>query len=229
MLEKLFYYILTFTFLLIPLTIFFFRNRIKRSDSIAMGSYGVLFFLLLYAIDNSFVPSSYLKLYQTGYTLFEYSFFTYFLFTNITIKSLRKIIVSLSFLFLLFLIYNFFWENLLKIDSIPVGIETILILIYISFFLYQNFHATTDVFIYNNSCFWLAIGILIYLGSTFFFNILVNHIEEEQIEKYWFLTYISDIIKNLLFCVSIIIYANTTQKEKLHNHKHIPYLDLDMN
>jgi len=223
--EKLFLYILTYSYLLLPLTFFLFRS--KRRDDLVIGIYGILFFFLLYAMDNEYIPKPYKYIYQTFYTFCEYSFFTYLLFQSITIKKLKIIILLFTVLFIGFLIYDYSSSLRSKLDSIPVGIETILIFIYISFFFYQNFRNTSEEYIYSQPCFWLSIGMLIYLGGTFFFNILVNYLDKTQ-RYYWFLTYIADLIKNLLFCVSIIVYVRTPHKEK-SLHKSVPYLDLDMN
>ncbi len=224
--EKLFLYILTYSYLLLPLIFFLFRS--KRRIDLAVGIYGILFFVLLYAMDNEYIPKPYQPLYQTFYTFCEYSFFTYLLFQSITLKKFKIIIVLFTILFIVFLIYDYSTRQKSQLDSIPVGIETILIFIYISFFFYQNFKNTKEEYIYTQPSFWISIGMLIYLGGTFFFNILVNYLDQTQIEKYWFLTFIADTIKNLLFCISIIVYVRTPHKEK-SLHKSVPYLDLDMN
>lgn len=225
--EKLFLHILTYSYLLLPLSFLFFRS--KSREGLILGIYGILFFVLLYLInpDHSFIPKSYNQIYLTFYTFCEYCFFTYLLFQSITLKKLKIIILLFTVLFIGFLIYDNSMSQRRHLDSIPVGIETILIFIYISFFFYQNFKDTTEEYIYTQPCFWVSIGILVYLGGTFFFNILVNYLDKTQ-RDYWFLTYIADLIKNLLFCVSIIVYARTPHKEK-SSHKSVPYLDLDMN
>ncbi len=114
-------------------------------------------------------------------------------------------------------------------DSIPVGIETVLIFVYIIFFFYQNFRNNYEQYIYNHHCFWLSVGMMIYLGGTFFFNLLGNYIASSDIDKYWFLTHIADIIKNLFFCVAILVYSRSHIKEKRYNHSSVPHLDFDMN
>jgi len=70
---------------------------------------------------------------------------------------------------------------------------------------------------------------MIYLGGTFFFNLLANYISPSDIDKYWFLTHIADIIKNIFFCVALIVYSRSNLHEKLFHHSSVPYLDLDMN
>ena len=195
---------------------------------IFIAVYGLIFFSLLFLLNKGLIPKELLRFYQSFYTFCEYSFLTFFLFQNITIKRLRQFILIFSGLFICFLAYDYLRGSAGMLDSISVGIETILIFIYISFFFYESFKSANNEYIFDQPGFWLSLGILIYLGGTFFFNILVNHIDKTQIEKYWFLTYIADTIKNLFFCISIIVYTRKHQKTKLPP-KSVPYLDLDMN
>ena len=195
-----------------------------------MGFYGLVFFSLLSLYFYHVIKSD--SFYDSVYTFLEYGFFTAILWNNIGIKKLRLTIIICSVLFvgaqiLTPLIVSDSQNN--SIDSIPVGIETILIFIYIIFFFYENFRNNYDQYIYNHHCFWLSIGMLIYLGGTFFFNLLGNYFNESEIDKYWFLTHIADIIKNLFFCVSIIVYSRGHLKGKLFHHSSVPHLDFDMN
>lgn len=76
---------------------------------------------------------------------------------------------------------------------------------------------------YNNPGFWIAVGILIYLGGSFFFYILTNHIPREQIYKYKLLTYIAEIIKNILFAVALLMYL----RKRPENDKKVKVPNLD--
>lgn len=193
-----------------------------------IGIYGVTFFTFLFLQDRELIPRGMLRFYQSFYTFCEYSFLTYLLFQNIKMKKLRIVIVLFSIFFIAFLAYDFLSREAGRLDSMSVGIESILVFIYITFFFYQSFKSADNEYIFNQPGFWLCLGILIYLGGTFFFNILVNDIDETQTDKYWFLTFIADTIKNLFFCVSIIVYARNRHKQK-PPPKSVPYLDLDMN
>ena len=83
-----------------------------------------------------------------------------------------------------------------------------------------------DTFIYNHYTFWIAVGIMIYLGGSFFFYILINSLTPDEIEKFGNMTYVAEIIKNLLFAFSIFIYKKHPVN-KAHNHsKNIPNLDM---
>jgi hypothetical protein len=222
--ERLFLHILIYTYLLIP--IFFFFLKIKKKEGLIFGLYGLVFFALLLLATYGILRTSYL--YITIYTFLEYCFFTGMLLNSISIKKLRLIIFICS-IFFISLQVIFYLTSRPGMDSIPVGIETVLIFIYIIFFFYQNFRNNYDQFIYDHHGFWLSIGMMIYLGGTFFFNLLANYIDPRDIDKYWFLTHIADIIKNLFFCIALIVYSRTHLQEKLFHHSSVPYLDLDMN
>ena len=160
---------------------------------ISLLVYGVVFCLFLNFYFE--IPKTYRKLEQTVYTYLEYSFFTFFFWINIKQARFRKTILLVSFFFLCFQIIYFFVSKLQRVDSVPVGIETILILIYIFIYFQQFFSTNRTSYIYNDPSFWIVVGVLIYLGSSFFFNILANQLSKD----YWHLTYIPEIIKNIFF------------------------------
>ena len=227
--EKLFLYILTYSYLLLPIVFLFLKNKKGNSPKV-VAIYGALFFTLLFLANpyNSFIPRPYLRLFQLIYTFCEYFFFTYLILQNISNRKFKIFILTCSAIFVGFLILEYTAKKSGHLDSIPVGIESILIFVYISFYFYENFKNSNSEYIYNDPFFWLCIGMLVYLGGTFFFNILVNHIDETQIDKYWFLTYIAEIIKNIFFSISLLFFERHFNREKTVS-KSVPYLDLDMN
>jgi hypothetical protein len=225
--EKLFFYIVASSYLLIPLSLFFLsKSKVRNAMPIILGIYGVVFFSILLAYD--YLPSNkeFRKFVQQSYTFLEYSFFAFIFWSNIFNKRFRNLIVVLSILFFVFQIVYFFISQLKRLDSIPIGIETILILIYISLFFFETFKRSTNYYIYNHYCFWVSVGILIYLGGSFFFYILINDLSNDQIEAFGKMTYVSEIIKNLLFCTGLYIYGRYPIKEISKKNENIPYLDM---
>jgi hypothetical protein len=67
---------------------------------------------------------------------------------------------------------------------------------------------------------------LIYLGGSFFINILANDMEQTEKDKYWILTYIAETIKNILFGVAIIIFSRKSNEKASSKTLSVPYLDL---
>jgi hypothetical protein len=112
------------------------------------------------------------------------------------------------------------------LDSIPIGVQSIFVLIYIFYFLYSLLKSNTPaISLYQQPIFWFATGILIYESGTFFFNILANHMSRTQIEEYWFITYIIETIKNIFLTIGIL--SIHYQKEPSNSHKNVPNLDFN--
>lgn len=223
--EELFTYILVYSYLLIPLGFLLSRSK-KYSLFIILASYGLVFFFYLNFYYD--IPKNYRKIQQTVYTLLEYSVFAAIIWYNLKNVILRKTIFSFSILFLIFQVTYFFVSKLQKIDSVPIGVETILIFLF-SFFYFQQFlKYNISKNIYEYPSFWLIVGILIYLGSAFFFNILANDVTDQQFDNYWHLTYIPEILKNLLFAMVLLgypSYINEQPNSKLKKSD-IPNLDI---
>ena len=194
---------------------------------VLLALYGVLFFTLLFLYENfeADIPNNY---FQGVYTILEYSFFSYLFWINTHSKSFKKLIIIVS---LLFFLYQFFYITSVKferLDSISIGIETILIFIYIFYFFYEFSKNTKEFFIYNHYGFWLAVGIMIYLGGSFFFYILINYLDENEVDKFANLTYVAEIIKNLLFAFSVYIYKKHPLNKTRNHSKKIPNLDMNL-
>ena len=222
--EKLFFLIVTYSYLILPvLFLIFFR---KTRNPIVIALYGIVFFILL-VLSNSIPNNSFQlqKLFSNLYTLLEYLFFSILILVEIKNIKTKKLILFLSVGFVVFQTIYFLTYHQPKLDAVPIGVETILLFIFIFLFFYQFIKSSEPEFVYNHPCFWISVGILIYLGGTFFFNILANHISSEQIDKYWFLTYIADIIKNLLFALALFMY----KRQPIINFKTEKIPDLDFN
>jgi hypothetical protein len=55
-------------------------------------------------------------------------------------------------------------------------------------------------------------------------NILVNEMDQSQVDQYYFLTYIGEIIKNVFFIVALFIFNR--QKKTSKPQSSVPYLDM---
>jgi hypothetical protein len=218
----------TYSYLILPLCFILNKAKFKHRILVMLALYGILFFGLLFFYDPdslNFVNNNY---YQGSYTLLEYSIFTYLFWYNIQNKAFRKLMIIVSFLFALYQFFYITSATFARLDSISIGIETILIFIYIFYFFFEFSKNTKDVFIYDHYGFWLAVGIMLYLGGSFFFYILINHLDQSEVDKFGNMTYIAEIIKNLLFAFSIFLYKKFPFNN-IHNHpKKIPNLDMNL-
>ena len=190
-----------------------------------LAFYGLAFFSLIYF--DSLIPKSIKIYYQAFYTFLEYSMFALILYLNIDRKIYRKFVLIASSVFLAYQVYYVTTTKLQRLDSIPIGIETILILIYIFCFFFYFTKNSRNAYIYTHYGFWLSVGILIYLGGSFFYYILVNHLRENDVVTFGNLTYAAELLKNILFSVAIFIYRRFPIN-KPHKPKNIPNLDMKM-
>ena len=135
--------------------------------------YSIAFFLLLYyykTLTKWFGQD----FYSTAYTFLEYLLFTSFIFLNISNKRIRKVIIILSLGFIIFQSVYLFNIHIKGLDTLAIGIETILLFSYVICFFHEQFKKPTSLSIYNHYCFWISVGILLYLGGSFFFYILIH-------------------------------------------------------
>src|SRR5688572_12125745 len=170
--------ILIYSYLLLPLCFILVKGKVRDKLLFLLAIYGIVFFGLLFFHDA--IPKEIKKYRQAIYTFLEYTAFTYIFWINIRNKLFRKFIIIVTLLFLVFQIYYVTVTTLQRLDSVPIGIETILIFIYIFFFFFDFSKNVKNVFIYNHYCFWLSVGILIYLGGSFFYYILINHLQKDD-------------------------------------------------
>lgn len=222
--EKLFYDITNFSYLLIPLAILLFHS--SKSDMktpYAILIYAIVCFFCLFYFHE--LSPKLRKYYYTLYTTFEYSAFAFLLYKFIKNKKAKSIILILSSLFFVFQIIFLFVSKKYRLDSIPIGVETILIF---SFIIYKFFELSKNIdgtVISSNYIFWVAVGILIYLGGSFFFYILINHLNEEQIQIFGILANLTEILKNIVFAIALYIYFKYSTKPTA-SQNNIPYLDI---
>lgn len=94
-------------------------------------------------------------------------------------------------------------------------------------YLFSQFRAESSPQIFKQYHFWIVVGIMTYLAGTFFFNILANEIDKTQLKEYWYISYLGDILKNLLFTFSIYVYVKRPSK-KTEKIKTLPNLDFTL-
>jgi hypothetical protein len=210
--EDLFFY-LVFIFDVLIIGLIFYLTRKTTIEK-------TLWFIALYCFVNSAINlSSFLHLprkvefFLFGfYTIFEYTVFAYVIFHSIRDQVFRKLIKTFSIFFSVFVICYFSFGRVQGIDSVLIGIETILILIFSFYYFYEQMNdVTSSTYIYHKPSFWIIVGFILYLGGSFFIYIFANHVERPVLDKYWFLTYLFYIIKSILFIIGIMVYVKQSK------------------
>jgi hypothetical protein len=182
----------------------------------------VLWLITFYCLFNSlsnfaptFISTKDIYLSLVVFTSVEYLVFAIIFLIIIKNLVIKKTIIGLSILFLIIVFLNYYYNPKNKIDSLPIGIETIFILIFCFYYLYEQMNDLSDSFIYNRYHFWIAIGILLYLGGSFFIYIFADKIDAHILDDYWFLTYAFYIIKNIFFSIGIAHVINQKKNNTL--------------
>ncbi len=202
--ENLFRYLHVGTDLLVILLFILFFKRIRQDKGLFyIGLYCVCD--LVFNLINNYNPSKLNNYLSAFFTFFEYSLFTYFIYINLINKKIKTIIAVLSTGFVLFIIVFDFVTKFQGFDSIPIGIESILIIIFSFYFLFEQMNDLSNLFVYSRYQFWVVIGIMLYLAGSFFIYILASHIKSDLLGQYWFLTNAFYSIMTSFFAIAFFI------------------------
>ena len=220
--ENLFLLLIACSELLFIVLFFVFFKRTKAEKGLwAILVYCLFDLAVQYTIDH--VASKTVHFLYAFFTLAEFSFFSYFLWVNIKNKVVRKIIPFSIIAFILFLIIYYTTTDFRSLDSVPVGVETILILIFSFYYLYEQMNDTSNLFVYSKYQFWIIAGFMLYLSGSFFIYIFANQVDRQVLDQFWALTYIFLILKNILFSIAILIHVK--RKEIPSPRNLYPYLN----
>ncbi len=217
--ENLFNYLAFYSDLLPVFFFFLFYSKSKSQKG--------LWIILAYCIYDFLTNLGLLYLSQkhinrflySSFTFIEFSLFAWVLFTIIKNQRFKKVLMALSVAFIVFL---FAYNMLTKVnafDSIPIGIETILILVFSFYYLFEQINDTSTLFIYSKFSFWVILGILLYLAGSFFIYIFSNQLlsehRDEEVAKYWMITNVFSILKNIFFVIAIMVNTNRPPKKNI--------------
>lgn len=217
--ENLFNYLAFFSDLLPCLLFFIFLKKTKSIQP--------LWIIVLYCVYDFLTNIGLLYLdhkparvfLYSSFTFFEYAFFVWILFLFIKNAVFRKFIIGISFFFALFIIIYNLLVKVIGIDSIPIGVEAILILIFSFYYLYEQMKGTDTLFVYSRYPFWIVLGMMLYLAGSFFIYIYASQLDPSEVGKYWIYTNIFSIIKNIFFTIAILLYASHKAKSEKINYK----------
>lgn len=213
---KLFLYIVT----LIPLLPFLFFLLFKRKSKERAA--WVIFFYILYCAINEFI-NLYLQQTSSRFVLYLFSVFTIIEFTFICYYFLlifkeknrtRQLIKILWICFIFYAILNITFKNkATSWDSISIGIESLLILMLSSYYLFIKIKRTNNLSFYTNFHFWVAITFLIYFSGTFFLNIMAESMRRnpEYQLLYFGINIGFNILKNVMLAIAMTMKLTITK------------------
>ena len=225
--EDLFYDIAFYSDIVILLLFFIFIRQTKTEKALWLIALYCLYDIFTNLAIDYFSENGFNKLYTVTYksfTFIEYCIFSIFISLQIKNKVFGKVIFWSTVAFGIFLIlyHTMVAKEAKGVDSVPIGIETILILVYSFYYLYEQMNDLSGDLIYDKYPFWVITGIMLYLAGSLFIYIFANY-DKTVMHQYWFVTIVFYFIKNILFAIAILLHI-----KKLKNPRpkeYYPYIN----
>lgn len=94
-------------------------------------------------------------------------------------------------------------------------------------FFYEQMKEPKLTYLYNDYRFWIILGMLTYLTSSFFIYMYASTISPKELYKMniWFLTYVFYSFKSIFTCIGILVLISQPKPKEPRN-KAIPFLDI---
>jgi hypothetical protein len=141
---------------------------------------------------------------DSGFTILEFSVISFFTYSSLRGKKLKFVPIIGALIFYPIAVINF-TKGLDSFDSVPASLESIIIISYCILLLYEQINNPEVLFVYNTKKFWITIAFFLYFSSTLFLFLYARTLTREQIDKYWTINNLFEILKNILFSVSFIM------------------------
>jgi len=165
--------------------------------------------IILDSYDNR-VPIFYLL---SLFTLLEYVAFAFVLYLFIDNLIARRVILILSGAFLLFCNIHVFSISSYGFDSLPASIESILLVSFSIYVLYEQMNKPHIIFIYYEPSFWVTVAFILFFSGTFFLFILANNLSREERDQSWTINLCLNILKNVLFIIAFLYHYKWKKPE----------------
>lgn len=176
----------------------------------------VIFVYLIYCFLNEILNSYFNQiLHYTNFFLFniftiiEHLLLSYYAFCFIKNTLCRRLIVVLSFCFLI-------WASIHTVnsphdfDSISSSVGSILLILYSIYYFFEQLRNPSHLFFYSSTEFWVFVAILLYFSGIFFlFTYTENLISNPSfIIQYTLINCSFYILKNILLGVAMYVKEN---------------------
>jgi hypothetical protein len=156
----------------------------------------------------------------SAFTLIEYSIFSFFLLSVIENK-IFKIVIKLSTLcFYSFAVFYFLksdQDTYDSFDSVSASIESIFVISFCIFYLFDQLNRPQVMFIYQDPSFWFVVGLMVYLSGNLFLFIQANNLDKEVRNNFWKINLFANITKNILFAIAFSTKKSKSIVQSLEN------------
>ena len=201
-----------------------------RKKSLRDTGLWVIFIYVCYSILTEGINTYYNLFYDEVpyfnfdlFSIIEYILLTIYIRRIVRNKTFRTIILVSLLLFVPYFTYNLFGPYYKQYDSVSTSLESILLLIYAIFYLFEQITKPSHIFFYSIPEFWVIVAILLYFSGTFFLGLYAaGQLETNKVfyYEYQVISATFDILKSLLLGVAMVVKGNIKDKN-------IPIINLD--
>ncbi|HTI91024.1 MAG TPA: hypothetical protein VL727_10575 [Puia sp.] len=166
---------------------------------------------------------SYIFYLNSSFTICEFGLFTLFIYLSLKNKPFKFFTLIGVALFLIIATINLLNGSGGTIfDSLSASAESILLIIFSIFFLYEQLTDPTVMYVYYLKNFWIVLAILLYFASTLFLFIYAATLTKQEYNNYWSINNFFNILKNILFSVAFLM----KKSDKAHHSLDTAYADM---
>lgn len=197
---------------ILPLTIFFLGKKKEN------GLWLIAFYLFYSILTDLVLNKLSLKYFESEiysyrlFTIIEFAVLSLYLHKELISNNFKLFIKLSSLVFALFVVFDLVTGTLNEFDSIPTGVESILILSSSLLVLYERIIKNEE---YNVSSIWISIGLVLFFSGTFFLFILSqsNFNDIAFSETYSYILAAFKIISYSLFSIGILLENKSLFKQ----------------
>lgn len=150
------------------------------------------------------------------FTAVEFCFFSWFFYLVIHSTKIKKLILPVAILFLLFsLCIYLFTPKSTSFSSVAAGVESILIIAMCIYYFFDQLKQPDNPAIYSSFNFWVIISFLIFLSGTFFLNIYADSMHQDKsfLKQYYLINFSFTLLKNILFSIAMLMKPDVSDEQ----------------
>ena len=141
------------------------------------------------------------------YIIFEFSLISWIFSVALTKKIIKSIIIAFIPPFILFCVYDYFSSDSPSIAYGPLLVQCVFFTIVVVYFFFEKMKQPAIEPLFQTFIFWFAVAVLInYSGNFLLFVYSQTSNSEPDFKANYTIVYSTvTILKNVLFCISIIV------------------------
>jgi hypothetical protein len=207
-----------------------------RKKSLRDTGLWVIFIYLCYGVVTEAINTYYNLVYDDNpyfnfdlFSIVEYILLTIYIRRIVRNKTFKTIILVSLVLFVPYATYNLFGPYYKKFDSVSTSLESILLIIYAIFYLFEQITKPNHIFFYSIPEFWVIVTILLYFSGTFFLGLYASGLLDTDKDFHYGYQLIGasfDILKNLLLGVAMVVKGNI-EDNNIPRNSHKEHLNLN--